>query len=244
MAASARRWWRFRAGVGSGSLRGAAVVAWGGAGIVATGDCGSGGGIRRRSGRGRGRLSGSLGRGAVARARRRWRRDSKRLHGGAVLALDPATVAQQRGQRLEGHGLGGLPLGRVGELAGGEQVGQQLRLQPIGALLAPHAADGGLGSLVLVQVARAPGREPQRLVALELGRVLVRQEEEGPPAQAVADAVEGGAGLAGFGWRGRRSGRRSGARSRIGRARGWWAWLAPAAGPASYRASDRLVKES
>ena len=34
---------------------------------------------------------------------------------------------------------------------------------------------------------------------VELGRILVRQEEECPPAQAVADAVQGRAGLAGIG---------------------------------------------
>jgi hypothetical protein len=89
-----------------------------------------------------------------------------------MLALDPAAVAKQRAQRLEGGGLGGL--GRVADLAGGEQVGQHLRLQPVGADLPPHGADGRLGRLVLVEIARGPGREPHRLVLLELRRVLVR----------------------------------------------------------------------
>ena len=123
----------------------------------------------------------------------------QRLHGGAMLTLDPAAEAQERAQRLEGRRLGGLGLGRVGELPGGEQVGQHHHLEPVGALLAPHAANGGLRGLVLVQVARPPGRPATAPRAPELGGVLVGQEEECPPAQAVAHAVEGGAGLADFG---------------------------------------------
>ena len=100
---------------------------------------------------------------------------------------------------MHGRGLGGLALARVGDVAGGEQIGQHLRLQPIGAHLAPHGANSRGGGLMLVHVARGPGGEPHRLVPAELGRLLVGQEEECPAAQAVADAVERGAGLAGSG---------------------------------------------
>ena len=123
------------------------------------------------------------GRGEAALAQR-----IQRLHRRTVLTLDPGAVAQQRAQRLEGRHLCGLGFGRVGQPAGGEQVGQHQRLQPVGALLAPPAADGGLGRRTLVRVARRPGGQPDRRVALELGRVLVGQEEKGPAGQAVADS--------------------------------------------------------
>ena len=109
-------------------------------------------------------------------------------------------------------------------LLGGEQIVQHDRLQPVGTLLAPQAADRGGRRLLLVQVARAPGGEPQRLVLLELGRILVRQQEEGPAAQAVANAVAGPSAPCRRRWQGRWNGCRCGARLRIGRAKGRRAW--------------------
>ena len=94
-----------------------------------------------------------------------------------MLALDPVAVVEQRRQRPEGHCLGGRGLGGVREVAGSEQVGQHLRFQPVGADLAPHDPDDRFGRLVLVHVARAPGREPHRLVLVGLGLVLVRWQE-------------------------------------------------------------------
>ena len=89
-------------------------------------------------------------------------------------------VVQERRQRLEGRAFGGLPsAGSASSPAAYRSAstgGTSGRRAP-----APHAADGGLGSLMLVQVARAPGREPQRLVALELGRILVRRRQKVRP---------------------------------------------------------------
>ena len=65
----------------------------------------------------------------------------ERLHGVPMLALDPAAVAEQAVQRLEGHRLGGVGLGCVGKLAGGDQVAQHLRLQPVGTALAPQTGN-------------------------------------------------------------------------------------------------------
>jgi hypothetical protein len=51
---------------------------------------------------------------------------------------------------LRRRGLGGPGLLGVGKLAGGEQVGHDLGLQPVRALLVPHRADGGPGRLVRI----------------------------------------------------------------------------------------------
>ena len=207
MAASARRWWRLRGR--SGSLGGTACAS-GERDKRGPADVGRWpiGGRGRAVGRGcRGSASGSCGRAAMAAARRRWRRASRALHRPAVLALDPAAVAQERAQRLHARGLGGLPLGLVGDLAGGEQVGQHLRLQPVGADLAPHGADGGHGGLVLVQVARATRRPATwpRGSRNSAGSSSGRRKKV-RAAQAVADAVRGRRGPCRRRWRGRRSG--------------------------------------
>jgi hypothetical protein len=78
-----------------------------------------------------------------------------------VLALDAGAVAQEGRQSPPAGLLGGPGFGRVlRPVGGGEQVGQDLRLQPVGADLAPHRPHRDERRVALGKVGRVQRAQP------------------------------------------------------------------------------------
>ena len=121
-------------------------------------------------------------------------------HGGIVLARDLAPVAQERAQGLHRRGLHGAALVRVLDAVGAEQVVEDLA-PPAGRRASRATAPGSRPRPRRARRGRRRRQAASKVASCvaELLGVLVRQQEEGPPGEAVADAVERGAALAGLG---------------------------------------------